>query len=169
MRKKTFFTVGFIVLFAFVLFMIYGIVEKVSATKLAAKKIQTLSITSLYKMDSTRYQITALTPILLIYFNTGCEHCQYELAEVKKKLPTLQSLSILFMSSENISEIQKAARDWGLTNLPNVEFLKINRDNVFENFGSLSVPHLFLYSKNRSLIKEFKGETKLEAILQYLP
>jgi hypothetical protein len=40
---------------------------------------------------------------------------------------------------------------------------------VFENYGSLSVPHLFLYGADRKLIKEFKGETKIEAILQYVP
>jgi hypothetical protein len=54
-------------------------------------------------------------------------------------------------------------------NTQNIKFLKINRDNVFENFGPLSTPHILIYNEDSKLVKEFKGETKIEAILQYLP
>ncbi|MFM7853102.1 MAG: hypothetical protein ACKO96_14580 [Flammeovirgaceae bacterium] len=48
-------------------------------------------------------------------------------------------------------------------------FAKINTEVVFDTFGSVSIPHIFIYDNEHKLIKEFKGETKMEAILQYLP
>lgn len=169
MLKKSLVTAGLTTLFALVLFMVYTIVEKVHAKKVVHNKIQTLSVGQLFRMDSTQFQMTSPRPILLVYFNSECEHCQYELTELKKNLPAFNAVSILLMSSENIATIKEAAQKFELAASPNAEFVKINRDDVFENFGSLSVPHLFLYGADRKLIKEFKGETKIEAILQHLP
>lgn len=169
MLKKSLVTAGLTTLFALVLFMVYTIVEKVTAKKTIQNKIQTLSVARLFTMDSTQFQMTSARPILLVFFNSECEHCQYELSELKKNLPYFKAITILLMSSENIATIKEAAQEFELAASPNAEFVKINRDDVFKNFGSLSVPHLFLYGTDRILIKEFKGETKIEAILQYLP
>jgi thioredoxin-related protein len=169
MLKKSLVTAGFTTLFALVLFMVYSIVEKVYAKKSVQNKIQNLSVAQLFKMDSTQFQMTSGRPILLVFFNSQCEHCQYELTELKKNLSSFEAVSVLLMSSENIATIKEAAQKFELAASPNAEFVKINRDDVFDNYGSLSVPHLFLYGADRKLIKEFKGETKIEAILQYLP
>lgn len=72
------------------------------------------------------------------------------------------------MSSENISIIKKTSEDFGLAGLTNIHFTKINARDVFDTFGSVSVPHVFIYGKDSKLIKEFKGETKVEAILKYI-
>jgi thioredoxin-related protein len=169
MLKKSLVTAGFTTLFALVLFMVYSIVEKVYAKKSVQNKIQNLSVAQLFKMDSTQFQMTSGRPILLVFFNSQCEHCQYELTELKKNLSSFEAVSVLLMSSENIATIKEAAQKFELAASPNAEFVKINRDDVFENYGSLSVPHLFLYGADRKLIKEFKGATKIEAILQYVP
>jgi hypothetical protein len=169
MLKKSLLTIGATLLFALVLFMVYGIVEKVIAMKAAGEKKLTLTSVPFFNTDSTNYRVDSANPILLIHFNSDCDHCQYELAELSKNLNALQHATVLLMSSENIAVIKKTSQYLGLMNTPNVNFIKINRDNVFENFGSLSTPHVFIYGKDRQLIKEFRGETKMEAILQYLP
>jgi thiol-disulfide isomerase/thioredoxin len=169
MLKKSLVTASLTTLFALVLFMVYTIVEKVHAKKAVQNKIQTLSVAQLFKMDSTQFQLALPRPVLLVYFNSECEHCQYELIELKTNLSAFNGISILLMSSENMATIKEAAQKFELAAAPNAEFVKINREDVFEHFGSLSVPHLFLYGADSKLIKEFKGETKIEAILQYLP
>jgi thioredoxin-related protein len=169
MLKKSLLTAGATLLITSVLFMVYGIVEKVIAMKVVGEKRLTLTTVPFFNTDSTNYRVDSANPILLIHFNSECDHCQYELAELSKNLKALKYATVLLMSSENIAVIKETAQDLGLADTPNVSFLKINRDNVFENFGSLSTPHIFIYGKDRKLIKEFKGETKMEAILQYLP
>jgi thioredoxin-related protein len=162
-------TGGLVTLFAVVLMMVYFIVERVALKKNISEKIQTFSVDRLYAMDSVEYQLQEPKPILLVFFNSECDHCQYELAEIKKHSNAFENTSVLLMSSENISTIQQAAKSFALNDLGNIEFLKINREDVFEKFGSLSVPHIFIYGADRRLIKEFNGETKIEAILQHLP
>jgi thioredoxin-related protein len=169
MLKKSLLTAVATLLIALVLFMVYGIVEKVIAMKAVGEKKLTLDAVPFFNTDSTNYRADSANPILLVHFNSECEHCQYELGELSKNLNALQHATVLLMSSENIAVIKKTAQDFGLVNTSNIKFLKINRDNVFENFGSLSTPHVFIYGKDRKLIKEFKGETKIDAILQYLP
>jgi hypothetical protein len=73
------------------------------------------------------------------------------------------------VSSEFIKEIKSFSIKYRLNDEPNVTFTKINPEDVYNTFGSVFIPHIFIYGKDRKLIKEFKGETKVEAILQYLP
>lgn len=169
MVKKSLLTVGAISLFALVLFLGYGIVEKLAAKKVAASKIQALPSAKLFALDSTAFQFPPSSTIILIHLNTGCEHCQYELKEIKANLSSFATGQVVLMSSENIHEIRKESEEFELTELPNIHFTKINPGDVFDTFGSLSVPHIFIYGKDKKLIKEFKGETKIEAILKYIP
>lgn len=168
MLKKSLLTIGATTVFALLLFMGYSIVEKLATKKETVAKIKTLPTVRLFTMDSAIFQFPASSAIVLINFNTGCEHCQYELKEIKKNISSFSTGQVVLMSSENIQEIKKASGQYGLAGLENIHFTKINRDNVFDTFGSLSVPHIFIYGTDRKLIKEFKGETKIEAILQHL-
>ncbi len=169
MLKKSLLTLGATLLSASVLFMVYGIVEKIIANKAIVGKRQTLSLPTLFKTDSSKYILTSNEPLLLIHFNSECEHCRYELADLKRNLRALQQTKVVLMSSENISTIKKTASDFGVEQFSNVDFVKINRDDVYDNFGALSTPHILIYGKDRRLVKEFRGEAKIEAILQYLP
>jgi thioredoxin-related protein len=169
MIKKSLITVGLVIFFAGALIMVYFIVENIALKKSISEKIQTFSTDKLYTLDSVQFQLTESRPMLLFFFNSECEHCQYELKELKKNLPAFHAVSILLMSSENIISIKEALQKFNLSSSSNVEFLKINQSDVFGKFGSLSVPHLFIYGADRKLIKEFKGETKIKAILQHLP
>lgn len=166
MVRKAILTSSITILFSIVLSIIYFIAERIAQKKAIVEKIQTLSSSSLFTLDSVQFNISSPKFTVLVYFNSECEHCQYELSEIKKNMRSFQSSQLLLISSENISEIKKVAVEFDFTN---AVFLKINREDVFEKFGALSVPHLLLYSSDQKLIKEFKGETKIETILQYLP
>ena len=169
MLKKSLLTIGFVSLFAFMLFLAFGIIGKVVTKKELLNRIQTLPKAQLVDLDSLAYTLPSFSSTCLIHFNSGCEHCQYELREIKKNLAAFSNTQVVLMSSENIAVIKKASIDFGLDSLPNIHFTKINAEHVFDTFGSISIPHIFIYGKDRKLIKEFKGETKMEAILKYLP
>ncbi len=48
--------------------------------------------------------------------------------------------------------------------------MKRGKDSIllFFTLIILSIPHIFIYGSDKKLRKEFKGETKAEAILKYL-
>ncbi|MFM9840540.1 MAG: peroxiredoxin family protein [Cyclobacteriaceae bacterium] len=144
-------------------------VAKLRAVDRAKGKIASLKSLPIVSMDSSIYELPKQAkPVIIILFNTSCEHCQYEATEIKKSISSFQKASILMVSSEPIKIIKAFSVQYGLDNEPSVTFAKINRDDVFETFGSVSIPHIFIYGKDHRLIKEFKGETKIEAILKYI-
>lgn len=168
MVKKSLLIIGFTGLLACTLFLVYSIIEKVAAKKEIQAKIQTLPQITLFGLDSLHFKFPS-SALAIIFFNSGCEHCQYEMKEIKQKQSLFVNKELVLLSSENISAIRKASQDFQLANQPNIHFTKINPEEVFSTFGSIGVPHIFIYDKDHKLVKEFKGETKVEAIAKYLP
>ncbi len=160
---------GAVSLISVILFLMYILVEKIVKKKELSIKIQTLPNAPLVDLDSVAYNLPSSSTIVLIHFNSSCDHCKYELREIKEKLSAFADTPIVLMSSENLATIKKTAIDFDIDSLPNVHFAKINAEHVFDTFGSLFLPHIFIYGKDRKLIKEFKGEAKVEAIVKYLP
>ena len=149
------------------LFFFYQIRKKVADKKQAASKIQHLPTQKFFNLDSTDYYLPK-QKVVLIFFNSGCEHCQNEMNEIKEKINLFKGHSIIFLSSENLQAISLAVRTFKLDSLPNVTFAKILPGDVFDTFGSVSIPHIFVYDDSGNLTQEFKGETKVEAIANSL-
>jgi len=149
-------------------FMANETITKINNSHKVKKKIIVLKSLPLVTLDSTSY-ILKRTPLLIIFFTTTCEHCQYEMAQIKKSIHAFNQINVLMVSSEPIKDIRKFSIEFGLNDLPTVTFTKIRPEDVYDTFGSVSIPHVFIYSKDHELIKDFKGETKIEAILKYLP
>ncbi len=145
-------------------------VRKINKKKEVKEKNNVLHELPIFSMDSTSYSIVnEQKPIVLILFNTGCEHCQYEAGEIKKSIASFSQVSIVMVSSEPIAAIKEFALKYEVSHEPNITFCKIDPSKVFETFGGGSIPRIFIYGIDRQLIKEFNGETKIEAILKYLP
>ena len=169
MLKKSILLAGFTGVLTLLIFLAFGIAAKLEGKKKTREKIQTLPRPILFKTDSTVFQFPIGSPLLLIYFNSECEYCQYELAEIRRNIQSFTNVEVVLISCEKISIIKDASKNFDVTNLPRMHFTKIASNDLFQAFGSLSLPHIFIYDKDNKLVKEFKGETKAEAILKYIP
>jgi thioredoxin-related protein len=69
------------------------------------------------------------------------------------------------VSSEPIRVIKEFSIEYELNNQHAITFAKISIESINSTFGTISVPHTFIYNKNGNLIKEIRGESKVEAIL----
>ncbi|MDZ7650681.1 MAG: protein disulfide isomerase family protein [Cytophagales bacterium] len=103
--------------------------------------------------------------MVLVLFNSTCEHCQYELGQIKENIANFNEVELVFLSTESISTIRQVAKVFESGS--NVNFVKIKPEDVYENFGTVRFPTILIYNTAGKLLKEFKGETKIEAILQY--
>jgi thiol-disulfide isomerase/thioredoxin len=133
---------------------------------------QSLPDFSFYNLDSiqvSRASLASGKPTLLIYFNSECEHCQYEATELVKNAPKLESANVVLVSSESIHKIKAFYQKYNLFKIKHLHILKTTTQNFYDYFGETSVPSIFIYSADNQLIKHFKGETKIEAILRSLP
>lgn len=71
------------------------------------------------------------------------------------------------VSFNTINEIKVFAKQYGL-NYPNLTFLQDPKYEFKKWFGKTSVPAVFVYNAQHKLVKEYHGETKIEAIINSL-
>lgn len=105
---------------------------------------------------------------ILIFFNSECDYCVYEAGEIRRAIHNLSNINIIFTSTEELTLIRKFGEVQDLLQYQNVYFGQISHTDLSETFGHLSLPHIFIYDSSQKFIKEFKGETKVEAILKYV-
>ncbi len=106
--------------------------------------------------------------VVLIYFNSTCEYCQYEAAQIAKQIDSFQSVVVVWFSIEDVAKIKQFATTYQLANQPSVVFAKVLPQDLSKYFGGVSPPSIWIFDKNQQLVKHFKGETKIEAIVKYL-
>lgn len=104
---------------------------------------------------------------IILFFHPECEHCQYEAKVISEKQQDFVGTNIWWVSMADSAVIRGFSKKYGLQNLPNNYFGHLPGEKITQTFGSVSVPHIFIYDKHQVLQKEFKGETKIEALLKY--
>jgi len=132
------------------------------------QELQNVDNFQLFDFDSTRFHLTPNRKTIVVYFDSECDHCQYELNQIFINKNAFNDSDIILMSSELISTIKRYAEKSCPGDFDNIRFTKINPDEAYETFGSLVVPQIFIYGTDGKLIKDFKGETNIDVVLQYL-
>ncbi len=105
--------------------------------------------------------------LLLIYFNSECEHCQYEVAEICKHAHQFTNKQVVLVSSQDMETIQNFAEEHQLSKYPFIRVAKTEAETFYKTFGTTAVPSVFIYNDTQELIKQFKGEVKIETLLKY--
>ncbi len=104
---------------------------------------------------------------LIIYFHSECDHCQYEAKEISKNFKRFENYQLLMISYEAVDSIINFKEKYKL-NHDNITFLHDKEYKFEEIFGHTPIPTSFIYNRNQELVKVFKGEVKIEALLKYL-
>jgi thioredoxin-related protein len=150
--------------------MIYASVKTLNKKEALIDSISQVPKFSLQLPDSASISIWrdfTESPLLLIYFNSECEYCNAEAKEIVEKQEQLEGIEMIFISLEPFHKIKQFGDSIGLTHLPNVLLGKIDEQTADEILGITSAPQLFIYNKEGQLTKQFKGSTKIEAIIKY--
>ena len=162
------------ILIASILGLIIFLITK-TATKLKhkdriAKQIKTFPYLAVKSVSPNNYdgwkKLDKTT--IIIFFNSSCEHCQYEANEIQQRIKDFAGTNLLFISEESEEKIFAFSKEYQMNNTKNIWWLMMKPEDVYETFGAIGVPHIWIYNKDEQLVKEFKGETKAEAILEWL-
>lgn len=105
---------------------------------------------------------------VIILFNTDCDHCQHEAEEINNKADVFKNYQLYFIAADSIHIIQKFSEKYGLADNANVHFGRAEYNDVFTNFGSVPTPAIYIYSRERKLVKSFLGQTQIEEIQKFL-
>ena len=168
MTKKSLLLLFVMALLVSVSFMVYLLIERINHKRLARQNVASISDFPLLDFDSIRFDIGSDRKTILVYFDSECSHCQQEFHQIITNKNSFKDSDIIIASSELISTIRGYAEKNCPPDLANIRFAKINTAQAYDTFGSLAVPQIFIYGPDGKLIKEFKGETPIKAILYYL-
>jgi thiol-disulfide isomerase/thioredoxin len=161
--KHFIFIIPLVLIFLFTLTAINKTV--VSSSRDKSLKLDSINI---YDSDSVNMKFSNKVTSIIIYFNTDCDHCQYEATEIQKNMSQFGNAQLLLLSIEPLANIRKFIKTYRLEGFSNLQVGQISGKTAVETFGFKSVPHILIYNAENQLVKEYKGETKIEAILKYL-
>ncbi len=169
--KKVIKIVLFVVLILFLGYMLNVIVKKIKHRNLITEQIQSipqfLFINSLNQNVYTDDSIEIDKACLIIYYNSECDHCNYEAEEISKHSEQFEDYQVIMISYEPIENIL-AFREKYKLNHTFITFLQDSQYQFDNIFGHSPIPTSFIYNKDKKLVKQFKGEVKVEALLKYL-
>lgn len=158
MKKKIILTLAFLLLVMFG-WMAYKGIQKISKKETIEKAQGHLSkvLARLGRTDIAPDQST-----VLIFFNSECEHCQWEMEEIGKNLSQFEGHRLLLTSFEPETEASAFLKKHHLSGC----YLQSTPEKVMTAFTG-GVPQTLIYNKGK-LISHFKGEVKIAAILDAL-
>jgi peroxiredoxin len=134
--------------------------------QLKASDLPSFEITLL---SGTKTPVNKLTgKIALVLFQPDCDHCQREAEQIRQNLPGFKDFKIYFISSASAPEIDRFAKEYKLSAVPNVFFGQTSAQNIVNAFGPIEAPSIYLYSASGSLIEKFNGEVAIEVVLKYI-
>lgn len=105
---------------------------------------------------------------VLVLFQPDCDHCQNEAKQIRNRLEAFQTYQLYFISSHPMEVISKFATDYGLAGLPNVHFGWTSVESVLNNYGAISAPSVYIYTKEGRLVESFEGQVDVEMIIRHL-
>ncbi|MBN1185585.1 MAG: hypothetical protein JXB49_25085 [Bacteroidales bacterium] len=107
-------------------------------------------------------------PIMLIVFDPDCEHCLYEVREIKKHMIDLIKARLIMISTAHEPDIKRFIMNEGLDTIPEIIALRCDPGVFNETFGNTPVPSVFIYNRDKKLQSVFKGEVNIVVLINVL-
>jgi hypothetical protein len=105
---------------------------------------------------------------MLIFFDPDCQHCLYEIRDLKTHIDEINLTKILLIATASAEEINSFILDNRLDSISKINVLRGVPDEIIGSFGNIPVPSIFIYDSNKKLVKSFRGEFKIETVINFL-
>lgn len=146
--------------------MVYRISTKLEQKATVATFTETLQPFVYQSVAKDSVSVTTEnTTTIFFFFNTECEHCQAETALVAREKAQFAGKKIYFLSIEPIEKIRAFADEYELSKIDNITFGSVS-PFTSTDFGISGFPTTLIYSAEGKLLKKFKGEVKIEALVE---
>jgi peroxiredoxin len=119
-------------------------------------------------LDGKPVDLADKLPVVLIYFNTTCDHCQRQVEALRRERGMFTGIPVVLMSSQPEADVREFVEQNDFVE-PGFMIVRVQHEEVAERFGVLAMPQIFVYDADRKLVELFSGETSPEKIRQTLP
>jgi len=169
MSKKL---IGFIILSAALVLAVVLIIGITSIDKRNRQLIagrQSIPEFHFYNQDLGLYnynQLAANSPVCIFYYDADCEFCQDEIKHLQQNITAFKGVQILMVSVNKPERTRRFAKEYGLCGYKDIVWVFDKNFDFYKWFGHAVTPSVFIYGSKHDLIKEYKGEVKMEAVLR---
>ncbi|OWK70100.1 peroxiredoxin [Pedobacter sp. AJM] len=170
MKKKIILAIG-ILAFCLAGLLAFKILEKYNNNKVIANQKQLLPAFQFYGQNLKKFSATQLqpdVPVCIFYYNADCEHCDYEAKEIRKHIRAFEKVQVVMVSTNMPEQTAQFINTHQLNNYAFITWLYDKEYNFYKWFGKSVTPSVYIYNKQRQLVKEYTGEVKVSAVLKYL-
>jgi len=138
----------------------------------AAAFSQDLPPFKMYRSDKTVFNAAELPktkPVILIYFDPDCDHCQKLMKELFQKIDAFKKAQIIMVTFKPVDEVAAFEK---LHNTQKYSNITVGTEGVgfyLRNYyGLVTMPFTALYDKNGNLKYSYRKETPVDDLINRL-
>lgn len=174
MRKKSVLITSIILICLSILFILTLQIDK--SFSVAAKneiKVGTIdnlpnfNFKELNSNDFSSQDVDESKSLIVVLFNTTCEYCHDKIKKFIEHSSEFKDSQILFISSESAEEISAFRKQYEPEQSLNIRFLHGAFENVNNVFVSQSIPAIWIYNRNKKLVKKIDDIVPIKIIIKY--
>jgi peroxiredoxin len=159
-------SIGFIVLFGSL--QLYLSTVRPTDQDELREKVTRFPALQLHTTDGKPYTLPGDKRVIVVYFNSTCDHCARQLKSLNDQAASLEGRTLLLMSSQQPDELAAFAASLRFPSTTDVHVVHVRAEDVAEKFGVLALPQIFVYDAKGNLAGLFAGETSPQVILSAL-
>ncbi|WP_045114794.1 peroxiredoxin family protein [Microscilla marina] len=133
-----------------------------------AQKIPDVQFTTLDGKPFTRKDLDKKTTMFFL-FNSLCHHCQDNAKNLVKHANQLKGKQVILFSSEPIKALKTFDEAYEMNKYDNYRVMQIEEKKIFDYFGHVMTPSVFIYNRHHELVQKINGNTFFEFILNNVP
>lgn len=133
---------------------------------------QNLPPFKMYRSNKTIFNAAELPktkPVILIYFDPDCNHCQKLMTELFQKIDAFKKAQIIMITFKSVEELPAFEK---LHNTQKYSNITVGTEGaafyVRNYYGLMTMPFTALYDKNGNLIYSYRKETSVDDLIKRL-
>lgn len=159
----------FLLLLLFCISSVYAQKEKVPPYQ----KDSTLPVFSLLQIDSTTWfnnlDIPENKPVVIIYFNPECGHCQLTAHEFMEKKDAFKDVFFIWVTYRaSFAEIKQFGENSKMLEEENIKLGKEMKYSIVPFYNVQYTPYMAVYNEKGKLLQTFDGGTDPDTVYRLL-
>jgi peroxiredoxin len=148
----------------FVFYMLIYIANNHRYKHINIDKLMKIELTDQLGNSSTIFQ--SEKTVIVLYFKTSCQHCIDEINAIAGSIEEFNKVELFLVSSESQDRITEFVSNFEIDKQC---FFRDKTGELKHELNVKSYPSIFIFSKEKKLIKQFKGAVSIEKIISELP
>jgi thioredoxin-related protein len=130
------------------------------------KKLPDFEIETVGKGLFKTAQIKKNTPVIIMFFSPGCDHCINQFESMKKRIAEFKNTQIVMATYQPIEELAEFNKKYQIQKYPNIVTGR-DLNYFFPPFFEISnFPYLAFYDRNGKLVTAFEGNMTVDNMLK---